>query len=236
MIKADQPTIFKNKIIAAVSSKEDGTMKINGSPEEMHKTIHKYREIFLHKVAISPDQTILVQINYDTDHFARYDTVNNASSSEPNLIDNHHPNDALATQAKGTALFLPLADCAGAILYDQKNEALMVSHLGRHSTEIEGANQSVQYMQKNFHSNPQDILVWLSPAAGSVQYPLHAFENKSLHEVNKKHLVESGILSQNIEISNIDTTSDVNYHSHSEFLKGKQDESGRFAIVAMMPK
>ena len=175
-------------------------------------------------------------MNYDSDHFTRYDSVESANPPHANQIDRHHPNDALATKKAGIALFLPLADCVGAILYDPIKKVLMVSHLGRHNTEQTGASRSVEYMKNKYQSRPQDILVWLSPAAGSTRYPLHAFENKSLHEVNKEHLIDVGVAPQHIEISGIDTTTDANYHSHSEFLKGSSDEAGRFAIVAMMPE
>lgn len=236
MIKADQPTIFKDSIIAAVSSKEDGTMKTKGQPDQEDKQTHQHRRQFLEKNNITTNQTILVQMNYDSDDFTRYDSVESASPPHANQIDRHHPNDALATKNAGIALFLPLADCVGAILYDPIKKVLMVSHLGRHNTEQTGASRSVEYMKNKFGAQPEDILVWLSPAAGSDQYPLHAFKNKSLHEVNKEHLISAGVLPQNIEVSTIDTTTHEGYHSHSEFLKGKRDEAGRFAIVAMMPE
>ncbi len=234
MIKADQPTIFKAKIIAAVSSIEDGAMKVKGAKNP--KTIHQNRQRFLEKNHIQPHQTVLVRMSYETDDFTKYDTVKKASPKSNLEIDDHVPNDALATGQKNVALFLPLADCVGAVLYDPKKEVIMVSHLGRHNVEQYGAKHSVEYMIKTFQSNPKDILVWLSPAAGKESYPLFKFENKSLHEVNKEHLLAAGILPNNIEICSVDTTKSDHYHSHSEFLKGNQeDQHGRFAIVAMMP-
>lgn len=234
MIKADQPTIFKDKIIAAVSSIEDGAMKLNGSknPQEVHEN----RRRFLEKNNIRSDQTVLVRMSYETDNFTKYSIVKEANSKNKDEIDNYFPNDALATNQKGVALFLPLADCVGTILYDSKQEALMVSHLGRHNVEQYGAKKSVEYMVKEFHSSPKDILVWMSPAAGKENYPLFAFDNKSLHEVNKEHFLEAGILPINLEICSIDTTKSDHYHSHSEFVKGNHDDPhGRFAIAAMMP-
>lgn len=234
MIKADQPTIFKGKIIAAVSSIEDGPMKLNGSknPQE----IHENRQQFLERNNIRPSQAVLVQMSYETDNFTKYSTVKKVKIKNENEIDNYIPNDALATNQKGVALFLPIADCVGAILYDPEKEILMVSHLGRHNIEQEGARHSVEYLIKEFQSNPENILVWMSPAAGKENYPLYAFNHKSLHEVNKEHFLEAGILPSNIEICEVDTTKSENYHSHSEFVKGNHsDPHGRFAIVAMMP-
>lgn len=233
MIKADQPTIFKDRIIAAVSSIKDGTMKIKGNnPHEVNEN----RRRFLSANNIRPSQTALVNMSYESDNFTKYSTVKKVNSANENEIDAYAPNDALATSQKGVALFLPIADCVGGILYDPKKEIVMVSHLGRHNVEQYGAEKSVEYMTEEFGSRPKDILVWMSPAAGKENYPLYAFDHKSLHEIIKDHFLKAGILPNNIEVCDIDTTKSDHYHSYSEFVKGNhEDEFGRFAIVAMMP-
>lgn len=142
--------------------------------------------------------------------------------------------DALMTTQPGIALFLPLADCVGAVLYDPTQKVLMLSHLGRHNIEQNGAYESVKYMQQNASTEPSKVQVWLSPSAGGENYPLHAFDNKSQQEVVIEQLLKAGIISSNIEASTVDTTTDSNYFSHSEFLKDDSQPQGRFAVVAMM--
>jgi copper oxidase (laccase) domain-containing protein len=129
---------------------------------------------------------------------------------------------------------LPLADCIGAVLYDPDTSVLMVSHLGRHNVEQGGGSKSVQYLVKNHDVNPKNLKVWLSPAAGKTNYPLHAFDNRGLHEIATEQLITAGIVPENIDTSRIDTTTDTTYFSHSEFLKGHRDTDGRFAVVAVM--
>jgi copper oxidase (laccase) domain-containing protein len=141
--------------------------------------------------------------------------------------------DALVTDQPGHALFLPLADCMGVILYDPTHHALMVSHVGRQSAEIDGARRSVKYLKGTFSSNPAELKIWLSPAVGKATYPLHRFGGKGLQEVVTDQLLASGVLEQNIEKSDIDTAASENYYSHSQHLKGN-DELGRFAVVAEM--
>lgn len=233
MISTDQPTTFKGKIVVAVSSIEDGDMKLRGHNS---RKVHKNRQQFLEENNIRPSQTVLVRMSYEADDFTKYSTVKKVSINGENEIGDYISSDALVTDQKEIALFLPLADCVGAVLYDPKKKALMVSHLGRHNVEQYGAKHSVEYMVEEFGSSPKDILVWMSPAAGKENYPLFKFNDKSLHEVNEEHFLSAGILPSNIQISLVDTTKDENYYSHSEFLKGhQQNESGRFAIVAMMP-
>lgn len=232
MIKNDQPTIFGDAVVAAVSSVEDGNMKFGiGLPEETVRN----RQQFLAAAGIDFHHTTLVSVTYDTDDFAKYRTATHVDkaagmeSGEENVYA-----DALAVDQPNHALFLPLADCVGAVLYDGKRRVLMVSHLGRHSTEIDGAGRSVRYMAEMFGTMPDDIRIWLSPAVGNATYPLHAFDRKGLHEVIVGQLEAAGVGTDHIEVSHVDTAHDSNYFSHSQALKDESRPQGRFAIVAMM--
>lgn len=235
MISSDQPTIFDNKIIAAVSSIKDGNMKKYNMPETVTKNADANRIAFLAHLDIQIEQSVLVNMSYDRDDFTRYTTVE-PSDCGGGMVDDKRivVSDALMTTQPDTALFLPLADCVGAILYDPQKKVLMVSHLGRHNIEQNGAYESVQYMKENANIKPSNLQVWLSPSAGGKNYPLHAFDNKSQQQVAMEQLLEAGVTPGNIEASPVDTTLDKNYFSHSEFLKDDSQPQGRFAIVAMI--
>jgi copper oxidase (laccase) domain-containing protein len=231
MIPADQPTIFGTAITAAISSKADGNMKFGiGDDSETEDN----RQVFLQKAGLAIARTTLVNITYDTDDFAKYrivtDTENQAGMIQKTEVAYA---DALVTDQPGHALFLPLADCVGAILYDPTHRVLMVSHIGRHSAEIDGARRSVKYLKDNFATNPAELEVWLSPGVGKTTYPLHRFGGRGLQEVIKEQLLISGVQPKNIEASPINTAQSKNYYSHSEYLKGN-DDYGRFAVVAEM--
>lgn len=232
MITKDQPTVFGSTVIAALSSRVDGTMKFGVGDDT---TVLQNRLAFLKKTGIDPAHTTQVVVTYDTDDFTKYRLARadekSVGISSPAVV---QPADALVITHPNHALFLPLADCVGAILFDSKNHILMVSHLGRHSTEQDGGRKSVIYLHDNFGTNPADVLAWLSPAVGKTTYPLHAFNGRGLQEVIAGQLQQAGVLKKHIEISSIDTANDENYYSHSEFLKGNRAENGRFAVVAMM--
>lgn len=231
MIAAHQPTIFGNKVVAALSSKEDSNLKFGLDDDE---TTLQNRRAFLERAGIDIEHTSLVGITYDTDNFAKYRVATIDDKSVGMLRANMEKHvDALVVRDQNHALFLPIADCAGVILYDPIKEALMVSHVGRHSAEQQGARRSVEYLRDVCASNPANILVWISPSVGKATYPLNAFDGQSLQEVIRTQLSEAGVAERNIETSGIDTAHDENYYSHSQFLKGN-DEQGRFAIVAMM--
>lgn len=231
MILADQPTIFADEVVAALSSKSDGNLKFGIGDDA---TVLANRKAFLQKAGIDITHTTLVAVTYDTDDFTKYQIVT-AEDKATGMLEpttTQHA-DALVTRDPHHALFLPLADCAGLIIYDLAQKLLMVTHLGRHSVEQDGALQSVRYLQENYQSNPDDLLVWISPSVGKATYPLEAFGGKSLQEVILEQLARAGVRRNHIEASQIDTAHSETYYSHSEFLKGN-DEPGRFAIVAQM--
>ena len=231
MIAKDQPTIFGNDIIAAVSSVQDGNLKFGVHEDDA--TVIKNRRTFLKKAGINIAHTTLVSLTYATDNFAKYRLVEDSDKSDGMTKITKKYADALLTGRSGHALFLPIADCVGVILFDPKHTLLMVSHVGRHSAEIEGALKSVHFMEKH-GAKAKDIKAWLSPAVGKASYPLHAFEGKSLHEIIQGQLVQAGVTADHIEVSDVDTAIDENYFSHSQFLKSSEAVPGRFAVVAMI--
>jgi copper oxidase (laccase) domain-containing protein len=200
------------------------------------ETVRENRQAFLAQLDIDPTQTTLVRISYaDTTDFARYQIVDDSHLGEGMLepVSSIYA-DALVVTRPDHALFLPVADCLGAVIYDPTDRILMVSHLGRHSLEVEGAIKSVQFLVNEFGSDAKDLQIWLSPGVGSDSYPLQAFGDRSLVEVACEQLLTAGVREANIEISDIDTAESDNYFSHSEYLAGTQMGDERFAIVAMM--
>lgn len=233
MVPFNQPTIFGNAIAVGLSSVDDGNMHFAFGDEEETR---QNRISFLRQVDIDPTQATLVRVSYeDTTDFTRYHIVDDENEGEGMLTpasDLHA--DGLVVTRPDHALFLPLADCVGAVIYDPVAKVMMVSHLGRHSAEQDGAFQSIRYLQEQFGSEPTDLRIWLSPAVGADSYPLKAFADRSLQDVVCGQLERAGVGLEQIEVNDIDTAEDDNYFSHSEYLAGNQMTDGRFAIVAMM--
>ena len=231
MIASDQPTIFGSAVAAAISSKADGNMKFGiGDDAEVEANRRK----FLQAAGLDIERTTLVSITYDTEDFAKYRIVTEAEKATGMVEKSGAVHaDALVTDQPGHALFLPLADCVGVILYDPEHRVLMVSHIGRHSAEIDGARRSVKYLKDNFAVKPELLKVWLSPGVGKATYPLHRFGGRGLQEVIMSQLEMAGVKVGSIQKSDIDTAASENYYSHSQYLKGN-DDYGRFAIVAEM--
>ena len=192
------------------------------------------RRRFLAAYDMAAEQSILVHLEYEGDDYRRYYTVSSDQAGDGIITPPSFVADALFTSSKNLTLLLPVADCIGAVIYDRRNHVLGLAHLGRHNLEQGGGTGIIEYLVSDFGSNPHDIAVWLSPAAGRQKYPLYAFDNRSLHEVAIEQLMRAGVRSSNIEIDGRDTTTDRDLFSHSEYLKGNRASDGRQAVVAAM--
>ncbi|MFZ2126570.1 MAG: laccase domain-containing protein [Candidatus Microsaccharimonas sp.] len=219
-------------ILVAISTVADGSM-YNRHDKADASVIHN-REVFLKKHHISLEQTTRVRTLYEGDNYCRYKEATEAEKGDGMKDDQVAISDGLVTTNLNHALFLPVADCVGAVLYDPKKQVLMVSHLGRHSLEQGGGIKSVAYLKEKYGCDPKDLKVWLTPAPGKDAYPIWKLDNKGMKEVTFEQLSIAGILPENITDNPADSTKDVNYYSYSEFLKGNRKKDGDHVVVAMM--
>lgn len=221
---------MNDKVLVEISSAADGSMSKAVSDEERLRN----RRTFLAHYSITAEQTVLVHLSYDTQDFRRYYTIAADQAGDGITYPSSILADALFTQSKNVALLLPVADCIGVVLYDPVHQAVGLAHLGRHNLLQSGGTGAVAYMVDEFGTQPSDLEIWLSPAAGREKYPLYDFDNRSLYEVALEQLLAAGVGSEQVVIDSRDTTMDQTLFSHSEFLKGNRSLDGRQAVVAMM--
>jgi len=214
----------------AISTVADGNMLLRA--DKTNPDVIKNRSVFLNKNGIDINRTVMICTSYDGDNYCRYREISDVDKS----IFGHdlEPSDALITKSADLALLLPIADCVGAVLFDPSKKVLMLSHLGRHSLEQNGGFKSIQFLIDNYGCSASDLLVWLTPAPGKANYPVFAFDNKSMKEIIFEQLQTAGIPLGNITDDPTDAAVDHKYYSHSEFLKGNRTDDGRYAIVAIM--
>ena len=221
------------RLLVAHSTVADGSMlnRENGRDPE----VFEHRNKWLHSLGIDPASTYRICLTFGPNgNYCRYREVS-PEDAPVNVYDaDNEVADALVTTKPGTALFLPIADCIGTVLFDEEHSVLMLSHLGRHSLEQNGGVRSVQYLTEHYGTNPATLKVWLSAAIGKELYKIFALNNKGMKEVLYEQLAQAGVRFEYITDTNHDTGTHPDYYSHSEFLKGNKAESGRHAIVAMI--
>ena len=242
MIRTDQPTYFPPELLIAVSSKDDGTM-LNRIRGRHVAEVLENRRRFCDQIGITYDEVVYHVISYD--QAQTFDTI--AEVTETGTVKCNSEGifaDALYTEAAGVGLFLPVADCIATVIYDPKRRALMLAHLGRHSTVAQLMTRAVQYFVE-CGSQAKDLQIWMSPSITQKNYRMDYFDHVDntkwrnfchqtadgiyldMQGFNRSLAVQSGVPSDNIFISSIDTADDPNYFSHSA-----GDAGGRFAVLA----
>lgn len=248
-----QPEIFKDLPVVAVNSKlSDGNMKIGGS--EASEVIQS-RKQWLGSVGIAIENATLLSVEYKNGII--YDRLldTGAAGFGKGMYgkDDIAAADALFTKTRGQALFLPLADCGGVVVYDPKQSVLGLLHLGRHSTLDGLAEKSMLHMAEEYGTQPEDVVVWISPAISGESYWLATFDRSDdpawqphirehgggyfvdLQGYNIDRFVSSGVPKSNIERSPINTAAAPDYPSHyAHQALGQPEKTGRFAVATYM--
>ena len=244
MIAADQPVCFPSDLLVAVSSKNDGTMLNRIRGRHVAEVLDNRRR-FCDQIGVKYEDVVYHVISYDQGQ--TFDNI--AEVTEADMIRHNNEGifaDALYTEAAGVGLFLPVADCIATVIYDSKRRALMLAHLGRHSTVAQLMSQAVQYFVER-GSQAKDLQIWMSPSITQKNYRMDYFDHRDdlkwqgfchqtvdgiyldMQGFNHSLAVQAGVLADNIFISPIDTADNPNYFSHSS-----GDTGGRFVVVASM--
>ena len=244
MIAADQPACFPSDLLVAVSSKDDGTM-LNRIRGRHVAEVLDNRWRFCDQIGINYDDVVYHVISYDQGQ--TFDAIADVTEADTTR---HNSEgifaDALYTEAAGVGLFLPVADCIATVIYDPKRRALMLVHLGRHSTVAQLMSRAVRYFVER-GSQAKELQIWMSPSITQKNYRMDYFNHADdinwrnfyhqtadgiyldMQGFNRSLAIQVGVPADNIVMSSIDTADDPNYFSHSS-----GDTAGRIAVVAMM--
>lgn len=233
----------QENIIYGTSNKNDGNMSFVYGKKE---GVIKNRKDFLSKFGLDLKNCAVIQIEHKDKITVIDKNYRKKIVSEENIT---IPTEALITKEKGLTLFLITADCLPVALYDTKNEVIALAHLGWKPTGKRLLEKVVKSMQKNFGSDTRDILVEIEPSIKKESYKIINPEQKESPEwlpfleylqsgetavdlvgFNKKQLLDSGILRENIIINDTDTVISEDFFSHYRSVRTGEPE-GRFATI-----
>lgn len=166
--------------------------------------------------------------------------------------------DGVITKLKGVALTIATADCQSIILYDKKNEVIGNIHSGWKGTLNKILSNGINLMIKEFSSNVEDIIVCIGPSIMGCCFEVDKdvvdmFTNNfdDIEEfirlgefkdgkqkyyidtvgINKRELINLGILEENIYLSNVCTKcSSDTYYSY----RVQGQDSGRNVTLVCM--
>jgi polyphenol oxidase len=127
--------------------------------------------------------------------------------SEPGLL--AEEGDALVSNRRGLAISVRTADCLPILLADPRNQAAGVVHAGWRGSAARISIEALRTMSEEFGTRAQDVRAAIGPGIGACCYEVGAevarefgIEGKTrldLAGINRGHLIEAGLLPENIE-------------------------------------
>lgn len=149
--------------------------------------------------------------------------------------------DGLITNVPGTGLMVQQADCQAILLHDPVRRAVGIVHAGWRGTVANIAAQCVAAMEREFGSQPVDLIAAVSPSLGpccgefihfSTELPaaLHRYQVKPLYfdfwAMSRDQLSAAGVPASQISVAGICTVCNQDYFSYR-----RDKETGRFASI-----
>lgn len=221
-------SLFNHQIQMIITDRSDGNMLTLG---ENPKRPSEKQNLVAQKLNLGMNQIARVNTHYgDNTNFNNYYkiTPGNATNFALPLLGKVMMNDGLFTNMREQGLMLFLGDCLGIVFYDPTKKIFGLLHAGRHNLEQSGPKKFVQTLQKTCGCSPSDLQIYFSPCARS-NYHITALNNQTVPEAARKQLISAGVLPQNIDEHEADTTTHPNFPSHSQ-----GDKTERFAVAVKM--
>ena len=82
--------------------------------------------------------------------------------------------DVILTDKPDVTLFMRFADCVPILVHDPRNGIVGIAHAGWMGTLRDVATTTVRAMQKNYGTNPADIIACIGPSIGPDHYEIGA--------------------------------------------------------------
>ena len=217
--------LFDGLVEMGVSDIRDGNMRFFGEGNEAE--VIKRQERLGGVIGLNGDKVARLRTIYDgRDEYTFYDEISeNISEFAIRNYEKDIPvTDGLVTRKKDVGLLLPLADCVGVVVFDEKKRILGLLHAGRHNGEQYGPEKFVKFLRDYLGGEPIDLNVYFSPCAQN--YQIYEKKKKKMSDAVFEQLVRAGVLAENIDNPGTDTVTNDDYPSCSN-----GDLKTRFAIV-----
>lgn len=235
-IEIEKPNIFPDEVISGITLRNLENFppygfSISKGKIYSQEEIENYRKLLANEIGIEFQNLIFT-------HQTHTDRIAIISDNQKNNIEA----DGLITNKAGFGIVISLADCCGIALYDRKKKIIAAVHSGWRGTNLNITSKAIGMMIEQFHSEPQDILAYISPCAGSEGYEVGddvaVYFPKYIRKISEKkylldlkqaileEIITSGIPNENIEISGKSTISNNSYHS----FRRDKDNSGRMGL------
>lgn len=153
--------------------------------------------------------------------------------NDKSMINQNYDADAIITNLKDIAIAVKTADCVPIIISDKDKKIASVIHAGWKGTSKEITKKVILKIEKEFKIKPSNLIASIGPAICKNCYSVNEdvinefkkiiknddfyIKNNNrfyidLKDINKKFLIETGLLKENIELIN-----DCTYCKNNEY-------------------
>ncbi len=237
-----KPKIFEQfpEIVFGFSTKskiqQDDKYHFNMSKSigDLKERVENNRSLFFNKLGLTINNVIIQKQIHS-------DIVNIVDKLLPGL-----EGDALITKTKNLGLAICTADCTNIYLHDSTNKIIAAVHSGWEGTEKRILEKTLVKLEKEFNSNPKNIYAYFGPSISQKNYEVgkefdKKFDSKylepkgekyllDLKSANKDMLISLGVPENQIEVSEICSYGDSNFHSYR---RDKQNSGRALGVIAI---
>jgi YfiH family protein len=239
LIDAEEVIAAQSTRLEGVSPEPFNSLNLGLSVQDDEKNVHKNRELFFGQLGIPLSQ---LSLSHQV-HQNKVQVVERPGRSEGY--------DAQITNKRGVYLAVSIADCAPILIYDERNDAVAAVHAGWRGTTMGVVTNTLKQMKRVYGTNGRfckafigacisfDVFEVGEEVAVNFEEAFKRYDEEKkkwfvdLKEANKKQLLDFGISSHQIEVSEYCTVKNNDlFFSHREE-KGK---TGRMmAVIGMKP-
>jgi YfiH family protein len=206
------------------------------------------RQKFFAAMGVAEEKVVATQVTGGDDFLTVEEKDRGKGLANPNA---GLTGDGFFTSSRETFLFLITGDCLALFLYEPVNQVCGLVHTGWRGVDRELPRRAVEYMAREFRSDPAKIIVGLSPAlqkSSAIFENFEKFNQKGLdrwqpyiEHLGSKYrvdwlglahhqLVEAGVRVENIDNPGIDTRTHPDFFSHRRSVEEKLPEQ-RFGCL-----
>jgi YfiH family protein len=235
------PTIKHFVSERTAASEREFTLSYSSSPDK--EFVKSNRAKLSQALGIQPEKLVMPSQVHKT----RIVNVT-SSTSKDELMET----DALITSEKGICIAVMSADCVPIVLYDKKNNVCGAVHSGWKGTVARILEKTLHQMKQHFGTEGKNVIAGIGPSVSQASYEVgeevvlavrESFSNATdlmiplpsnkaklnLWDANKIQLMEFGVPTDQIEISDLCTVINNEY-----FFSARKGDSGRFAAGILL--
>src|SRR3989339_206684 len=232
-------SIFKKYpgLFVTVSKKNDGSMKLTGSPLLSDK-IFLNRGKYLKNISINPETVVSAEIV----HGNKISVVSNTDGRK--MIAGA---DGLIAQSKNIYLSVTSADCLPIFLFDPEKKVVGMVHAGWRSLEKDILSNAVGKI-KELGGKPENILVGIGPAICQKHYEVgpevaekfakYAEDIKRVKDkiyLNIKNIARLQLLKLGLSKDNIEISPECTFELPEKYFSARRDKPEKIkAMIALI--